>query len=84
MITVLPCALIVGKEHITKFYHTATALYKSSAARNVANRRITSQSAALILMLTRQVRLLGFSIPRVTEAIDNSSAALLAAVRIGT
>lgn len=45
---------------------------------------IVAKSAALILIFTRQVRGFGFSIPRVTDATESSSAALEAAVRSGT
>ena len=77
-------AVRIGKGHILKFDHTPTAFHTISPVRNAANRTSTRKSAACIRMLIRQVRGFGFSMPLVTEAMESSSAALLAAVKSGT
>ena len=77
-------AVGIGKRHMLQFDHAATAFHTISVARKAAISPMASQSAGVIRMAARQVRGLGFSMPRVTEAMLSSSAALLAAVSSGT
>ena len=77
-------ALRIGEGNLLKLDHKIPPFQRSSMARNAAKRTITAQSAAVIRTVTRQVRGFGFSMPRVTAAMESSSAARLAAVRRGT
>ena len=77
-------ALRIGEGNLLKLDHKIPPFQRSSMARNAAKRAITAQSAAVIRTVTRQVRSFGFSMPRVTAAMESSSAARLAAVRRGT
>ncbi len=84
MLKTAVCMVGIVKGHILKFDHTNTSFHINSAIKNAKNSAIARKSAARIRIFTRQVRGLGFSMPRVMEAIDSSSAALLAAVKSGT
>lgn len=77
-------ALRIAEGHMLKLDHRIPPVQRSSMAKNAAKRAITTQSAAVIRMVTRQVRGFGFSMPRVTAAMESSSAARLAAVSRGT
>lgn len=73
----------VDKPRERRFAAAASAAQKHALPVGDGERDVF-EPAARIRIFTRQVRGFGFSMPRVTEAMESSSAALLAAVRSGT